>query len=567
MAFTPVGSPFDLASAGFTLAGVTGRATDDLVVIGTINGSTPSFGAGWTQTNYTAEFGTILTIAFRRYNGVDTLPSVGDGVGVVLRGSNGTPVYAEGVNGDEPSLLVADAAGVVMAVGDLIDVGGITPTFQTDGTTYAAGAVKLFRPSPAGNQSLTQFGAGVNGMLAAFIPFAASAVTITGTAPTAAATATAGELRIPLPISGTAPTAAAAASPGTLSVPSGPITLLGTEPTAAASVTPGSLTVPAIYEWVAPTATQDVQTSAGRFDLNVQILVGTAPEATATVVPGALTGPPVISGTAPEAGATVTPGTIIVAGPVVTGTAPEAVGSVTPGTLENGAVPPVISGAPAEASATVTPGSISIPGSPITLNGASADAAATVVPGSLDVPQPQAISGTEATASGTVTPGSLDVPGTPITLTGEAATASASAASGSLANGPPFTDLAATFRSRPTLFVRRRTVSHLPLDNNWTYEIVLKARDAATRLVVPRTGLSNLTAFFAPTPTAGAIAGTTQTLTEASGQPGTYVATLPRADVNTALTAYAGRRVWEIVDDGTLVRVVRSLVVVRTRIT
>lgn len=100
------------------------------------------------------------------------------------------------------------------------------------------------------------------------------------------------------------------------------------------------------------------------------------------------------------------------------------------------------------------------------------------------------------------------------------------------------------------------------LDNDYTFEYYVEVPSSTTRVLGAASGLS-LTGYFSLTRTGTALAGTSTTMTEASGKLGQYFGNLDQGAVNTALAAYEGSQIWEVVTDsaninvGTLVLVTR----------
>lgn len=101
------------------------------------------------------------------------------------------------------------------------------------------------------------------------------------------------------------------------------------------------------------------------------------------------------------------------------------------------------------------------------------------------------------------------------------------------------------------------------LDNDYTIEIALTRANTTTRATEAATSLTGVTGWISATYGGTAVGAATTALTEATSLAGTYFGTIDRAVVNAALADYAGRRVWEVVDDTTNLRICRPLVVTR----
>jgi hypothetical protein len=83
-------------------------------------------------------------------------------------------------------------------------------------------------------------------------------------------------------------------------------------------------------------------------------------------------------------------------------------------------------------------------------------------------------------------------------------------------------------------------------DNPYDYAWTVRKKNTATELLEPATGLTDLQGFIAATPGGATIhADLTLTLTERSGKPGSYYATVPVSAINARLfPTYDGQMVY-----------------------
>jgi hypothetical protein len=90
------------------------------------------------------------------------------------------------------------------------------------------------------------------------------------------------------------------------------------------------------------------------------------------------------------------------------------------------------------------------------------------------------------------------------------------------------------------------TAAEVYLDNDHEFRYRLTRAASTTGTTEAAAALSSVSAHFSETDGGAAIAGTSTTLTERSAKPGSYFGILDRTDLNTALAAFANRRLFEV---------------------
>lgn len=90
------------------------------------------------------------------------------------------------------------------------------------------------------------------------------------------------------------------------------------------------------------------------------------------------------------------------------------------------------------------------------------------------------------------------------------------------------------------------TPAEVYLDNDHEFRYRLTRAATTTGVTEAAAGLSSVTAHFSETDGGAAISGTSTALTERSAKAGSYFGVLDRAAVNSALTAFANRKVFEV---------------------